>query len=45
MLSYWTIRHKDDLLHIERYADRLFLLGITLMVFVSFLVAFELFKD
>lgn len=45
MLSYWSIRHKDDLLHIEHYADRLFLLGMTLMVFVSFLVAFELFKD
>lgn len=45
MLSYWTIRHKDNLLHIERLADRLFLLGMTVMVFVSFLVAFELFKD
>lgn len=44
MLSYWSIRHKEDLLHIERYADRLFLLGMSVMVFVSFLVAFELFK-
>lgn len=44
MLSYWSIRHKDNLMHIERYADRLFLLGMTVMVFVSFLVAFELFK-
>lgn len=43
MLSYWSIRHKDTLWHVERYADRLFLLGMVMMVFVSFLVAFELF--
>ena len=45
MLSYWSIRHKDHLQRIERYADRLFLVGMALMVFVSFLVAFELFTD
>ncbi|MGZ8252927.1 MAG: hypothetical protein ACXW1P_10275 [Methylophilaceae bacterium] len=43
MLSYWSIRHKDALWTVERYADRLFLLGMMIMVFVSFLVAFELF--
>ena len=45
MLSYWSIRHNDEQLVMERYADRLFLLGLTLMVLVSFLVAFELFID
>lgn len=44
-LSYWAVRHKDHLQRIERYADRLFLLGMMIMVFVSFLVAFELFSD
>ncbi|HEU4709333.1 MAG TPA: hypothetical protein VFS17_08475 [Methylophilaceae bacterium] len=45
LLSYWSIRHGNRLQHIERYADRLFLLGMAIMVFVSFLVAFELFID
>lgn len=45
MLSYWAIRHKEATVSIERWADRLFLLGLTVMVFVSFLVAFELFVD
>jgi hypothetical protein len=45
VLSYWSIRHKDEMLRVERLADRLFLLGMVLMVMVSFLVAFELFKD
>ncbi|HSH73080.1 MAG TPA: hypothetical protein VK974_08505 [Methylophilaceae bacterium] len=45
MLSYWSIRHKDALWKAERYADRLFLVGLFIMVFVSFLVAFELFTD
>jgi amino acid transporter len=45
MLSYWAIRHKDNVTGIERWADRLFILGLTVMVFVSFLVAFELFVD
>lgn len=44
MLSYWSIRHKDDLWKVEQYADRLFLVGLAIMVFVSFLVAFELFN-
>lgn len=44
LMSYWSIRHSDHLQRIERHADRLFLLGMTIMVFVSFLVAFELFK-
>ncbi len=45
MLSYWSVRHQDRLLQAERYADRLFLFGLGIMVFVSFLVAFELFTD
>lgn len=45
MLSYWSIRHKDERMKVERYADRFFLTGMVIMVFVSFLVAFELFTD
>ena len=45
MLSYWSIRHKENSSQTERYADRLFLIGLGIMVFVSFLVAFELFTD
>ncbi len=45
MLSYWAIRHKDDAVSMERWADRLFMIGLVGMVFVSFLVAFELFVD
>jgi hypothetical protein len=45
LLSYWAIRHADNMQHVERYADRLFLLGMAIMVSVSFLVAFELLVD
>lgn len=45
MLSYWAIRHKEASASVERWADRLFLFGLMVMVFVSFLVAFELFVD
>jgi len=45
VMSYWSIRHNSIEASIERWADRLFLLGLTVMVFVSFLVAFELFVD
>ena len=45
MLSYWSIRHRDQLASVERNADRLFLIGMMLMVMISFLVAFELFVD
>lgn len=44
-LSYWSIRHRETLVRYEQYADRLFLVGMAIMVFVSFLVAFELFLD
>ncbi len=44
MFSYWSIRHRDEK-QAERYADRFFLLGMVMMVCVSFLVAFELFTD
>ena len=43
MLSYWALRHSDST-SAERYADKLFLVGMSIMVFVSFSVAFELFK-
>jgi hypothetical protein len=43
MLSYWSIRHKEVAIQAEYWADRLFLIGLVIMVFVSFLVAFELF--
>ncbi len=45
MLSYWSVRHKDNLVKIEKLADRCFLLGMMFMVGINFLVAFELFKN
>jgi len=45
MLSYWSIRHRDQLVKAELYADRFFIFGMVMMVGVSFLVAFELFTD
>jgi len=42
-LSYWTIRHKKNADSYERSADWLFLGGLSMMVFVSILVAFDLF--
>ena len=42
-LSYWTIRHKKNAENFERIADWLFLGGLSVMVFVSILVAFDLF--
>lgn len=44
MLSYWSIRHKENLVSIEQLADRSFLVGMVFMVVINFLVAFELFK-
>ena len=43
MLSYWSIRHQDQLVKAEIYADRFFMFGMIMMVTVGFLVAFELF--
>ena len=45
MLSYWSIRHKDQLVKAELYADRFFIFGMVVMVSVGFLIAFELFTD
>ncbi len=45
VLSYWSIRHPEKLWKAEIFADRLFLLGMVLMVGESFLVAFDLFMD
>lgn len=45
MLSYWSVRHKENLIKIENYADRCFIAGMVLMVVIGFLVAFELFKN
>ncbi len=45
MLSYWAVRPSSSPKKIEAYADRLFLVGMVLMVVISFLVAFELFKS
>ncbi len=43
MLSYWSIRHKENLIMIEKLADRCFMVGMLFMVGINFLVAFELF--
>ncbi|MDI1308150.1 MAG: hypothetical protein PSV17_01780 [Methylotenera sp.] len=45
MLSYWSIRHKNQLVKAELYADRFFIFGMVMMVSLSFLVALELFTD
>ncbi|MES2580127.1 MAG: hypothetical protein V4552_06220 [Pseudomonadota bacterium] len=42
ILSYWSLRSDNNTARAEALADRLFLLGMVLMVIVSFLVAFEL---
>ena len=42
-LSYWALRHPLRGGHAERYADRLFLVALAVMVLVSFVIAFELF--
>lgn len=45
ILSYLTVRPKDQNERAELWADRLFLIGMVLMVLISFIVAFELFVD
>lgn len=45
MLSYLSLRTIKDSSRIEVMADRLFILGMIMMVLISFLVAFELFVD
>ncbi len=45
MLSYLSLRSIKDATRIEVMADRLFILGMMMMVLISFLVAFELFVD
>ncbi len=42
-LSYWTLRHRHNVEKYENIADWLFLSGLSLMGFVSVLVAFDLF--
>ncbi|WP_047538295.1 hypothetical protein [Methylotenera versatilis] len=42
IFSYWSLRSDNNTAKTEAFADRLFLLGMILMVIVSFLVAFEL---
>lgn len=43
ILSYWSIRHEENLIKIEKLADRCFMAGMLFMVGINFLVAFELF--
>lgn len=45
LLSYLTVRPKQYNEFAELWADRLFLMGMILMVLISFFVAFELFVD
>lgn len=42
ILSYWSLRSDSNTAKAEVLADRLFLLGMVLMVIVSFIVAFDL---
>jgi hypothetical protein len=45
MLSYFSIRHPGMAVRFERMADTIFLVAISLMVVVGFVVSFELFID
>ncbi len=42
ILSYWTLRHEVQAIRLEIVADRLFLVGLSAMCFVSALIAFDL---
>lgn len=42
IFSYWSLRSENNAAQTEIWADRLFILGMILMVIISFLVAFEL---
>ena len=45
-LSYWTLRHNTPQAEkLENIADWLFLSGLSVMGFVSVLIAFDLFLD
>lgn len=41
-LSYWTIRHEKNSDKVERYADWLFLGGLSMIGLVSVLIAFDM---
>lgn len=43
ILSYLSLRSNCDTLKLEVLADRLFIFGMIMMVFISFLVSFEFF--
>ena len=45
ILSYWTLRHEQQAEKLEIIADRLFLVGLSVMGLVSVLVAFDLFLN
>jgi hypothetical protein len=44
-LSYWTLRHEKTADKLETIADWLFLIGLSVIGFVSVLVAFDLFLN
>lgn len=44
-LSYWTLRHERQAENLENIADWLFLGGLSIMGFVSVLIAFDLFLN
>ena len=45
LLSYFSIRHPHKAAKYERSADTIFLIALSLMVVVGFVIAFELFID
>ena len=45
ILSYWTLRHENYAEKLELIADRLFLVGLSVIGFVSVLIAFDLFLN
>lgn len=43
--SFWALRHQENTDTYERIADWLFLSGLSIMSFVSVLIAFDLFLN
>jgi hypothetical protein len=43
LLSYWSLRHEEHRVRVERYADWIFVGGMILMTMVGFTIPFEIF--
>ena len=43
-LSYWSLRHESHRDVLEKYADWIFMGGLTLMTLIGFIIPFEMFR-